>query len=236
MVKSVLNVPTPTKKKAPKREYVNIITPVGLLSFPYLHKIDSGRAESSDKFSAEIYIPKAVWQKEGKDVYEKILKVGREYFKNPKLKLTEFKNPILDMDTVTGKEVLDYQKGCIRIRAKAGADQKPTIIGPQKIDAKFPVWTDEQVAAIKGGDFGRILGSVYAYPQQGGGVAIGLNFFQFAKVGKAIGQGRSKQLEALDEIEVQVDSPDEMVDTDDEALASGHSADDEDTDPDMKFA
>jgi len=212
-------------KKAPKKEYTNIITPIGVLSYPYLLKPDTGRTESSGKYSAEIYVPKAVWAKEGKPVVEAILKVAREYFKNPKIKLSEFKSPITDMDTV--KDAKDFQKGCIRIRAKAGVEHRPVVIAPTKVDDKFPVWTDEQVATIKGGDHVRLIGSVYGYPQQGGGIAIGLNFVQFAKVGKAIGEGRMAQLKELEEIEVEVDSPDSMVDVEED--------DSDDTDPMMQF-
>lgn len=211
--------------KTKKREFITVFTPIGTLSFPYLVKPDTGRAESSNKYSAEIYVPKAVWAKEGKPVVEAILKVGREYFKNPKLKLTEFKNPITDMDSL-GKPLEDYQKGCIRIRAKAAQEYKPTVIGPQKSsEGKFPVWSEDQVKEIKGGDQVRLICSPYAYSQQGGGVAFGLNFVQFAKEGKALGQGRMKAIEALGEIEVEVDSPDEMVDTEDT----------EDEDPMMSF-
>lgn len=217
-----------------EKEYVNVTTPIGICSFPYLVKPDTGRKESSNKYSCEIYIPKPVWAKEGKPVVEAIMKVAREFFKNPKLKkLSEFKNPITDMDTVA--DVKDYQKGTIRIRAKAGSlfsgktDQKPTVIGPRKDPEtdKFPILTEEQVAAIKGGDHVRLIGGLYGYTQQGGGISIGLNFVQFAKEGKAIGQGKMKQLESLGEIEVDVDSPEEMVDTEE--------SDEEEVDPAMQF-
>ncbi len=209
-----------------KKEVINVTTPIGVCSYPYLLKPDTGRAESSNKYSIEIYVDKATWAKEGKPVVEAVMKAAREYFQNPKLKkLSEFKNPITDMDTV--KDVKDFQKGCIRIRAKAGADFKPTVIAPRKDPDtdKFPVLSDEEVAKIKGGDHVRLIGTLFGYSQQGGGIALGLNFVQFAKEGKAIGQGRMKQLESLDEIEVEVQSPEEMVDTEDD-----------DVDPSMQFA
>lgn len=218
-----------------KKEYVNITTPIGICSFPYLAKPDTGRKESSNKYSIEIYIPKPVWAKEGKPVVDAIMKVAREYFNNPKLKkLSEFKNPITDMDSV--KDAQDWQKGTIRLRAKAtslatpGAkkDQKPTVIGPRKNPEtdKYDMLSDEEIAKIKGGDLVRLVNAgVYGYEQQGGGIALGLNFVQFAKEGKAIGQGKMKQLENLGEIEVEVDEPEEMVDTEEE----------DDVDPAMKF-
>ncbi len=220
-----------------EKEYTNITTPIGLCSFPYLAKPDTGRKESSNKYSCEIYVPKTVWAKEGKPVVDAILKVAREFFDDPKIKsLAKFKNPITDMDTQ--KDVKDYQKGTIRIRAKAsssfspgGKDQKPVVVGPRKDPetGKFPKLSDEEVAAIKGGDFVRLIGGVYGYSQQGGGIAIGLNFVQFAREGKAIGQGKMKQVEELEEIEVDVDSPEEMIDTESEEDSE------EEVDESMKF-
>lgn len=207
--------------KKEKRENVKIVTPIGMVSFPYLAKPDTGRKESSNKYSVEIFIPKAAWQKQGKELVEKLLGFARVYFDDPKLKkLSQFKNFITDMDTQ--KDIKDYQVGTIRIRAKAGSlhsgetDQKPTVIGAIRNPdtEKFDVWTDEQIAKIKGGDFGRIIGNLYGYTQQGGGISLALDFFQFQKEGKAIGQGKMKAIEDLDELEVEVDSADEMVDTD----------------------
>ena len=218
-----------------EKKYTNVTTPIGICSFPYLVKPDTGRKESSNKYSCEIYIPKPVWAKEGKPVVDAIMKIAREFFKNPKLKkLSEFKNPITDMDTVS--DAKDYQKGTIRIRAKAsssfspgGKDQKPTVIGPRKDpeSGKFPILSEELVAAIKGGDHVRLIGGLFGYTQQGGGISMGLNFVQFAKEGKAIGQGKMKQLENLGEIEVDLDSPEEMVDTEE--------SDEEEVDPSMQF-
>lgn len=215
---------TKNNKGKKEKEYLTVYTPLGRLSYPYLVKPDTGRKESSNKYSAEIYVPKAVWMKEGKPVVDAILKVAREYFKDPKLALADFKSPLTDMDKE--RDVKDYQKGTIRIRAKASSlftpsdptDRKPIVIGPQKNpdSNKFDPWTDEQVTKIKGGDYVRLICSPYGYSQQGGGVAFGLNFVQFGKEGPALGEGKMKSIEALGEIEVEVDSPDEMVDTEED--------------------
>jgi hypothetical protein len=208
------------KTVAKKEEYVTVYSPLGILSYPYLTKPDTGRKESSNKYSAEIYVAKSTWVKEGKQMVDDVLKVARKFFNNPKLKLSEFKGPFTDMDNATdskGKKIEpeEWQKGTIRIRAKAGAEYKPTVIGPRKDPEtdKFPVLTDEQVSNIKGGDYVRLIGTVYGYSQQGGGIAIGLNFVQFGKEGKALGQGKMAQIKDLGEIEVEVDAPEEMVDT-----------------------
>jgi hypothetical protein len=205
--------------KAKEKKYVTVYTPIGIISYPYLHKPDTGRKNSSNKYSAEIYVPKAEMASEqGKAMIAGVLEVAREYFGKPKMKLADCKGPFTDMDTVPNCE--DWQKGHIRIRAKAaydevrGVDNKPVVIGPRKDPntLKFPVLTEEQVKAIKGGDHVRLICGVYGYEQQGGGIALGLNFVQFAKEGKALGQGKLKAIESLGEIEVEVESAEELVD------------------------
>lgn len=225
--------PVKNKAKAKDKEYVTVYTPIGILSYPYLVNPDTGRQESSGKFSAEVYVPKATFATDGKQLVADVLKIAREFHGDPKLKLADIQNPFKDMDTV--KDAQDWQKGKYRIRAKAGvkgmaegdlAKYRPTVIGPRKDEnGKFPVLSLEEVKAIKAGDEVRFICSVYGYSQQGGGVALGLNVVQFAKVGKALGQGKLRAIEELGEIEVEIDSPEDMVDTEVE----------EATDPEMSF-
>lgn len=240
------------KTKKEESKFVTVISPIGIVSYPYLIKPDIGRKESSMKFSAELYVPKPVFLSEGKEMVAQVLKVAREYHDDKKLNLSDIQSPFKDMDTV--KDALDWQKNTFRIRAKAGKKDmsqdewnkyRPTCIGPVKNEeGKFPVLSLEEIAAIKGGDHGRFICSVYGYSQQGGGVALGLNFFQFAKVGKALGQGKLKAIEGLGEIEVALDDPSSMVDTeeDDEVkpVKKGKKEvvqeEEDDTDPMMQFA
>lgn len=231
-------------KQKDKTKYLTLYSPVGMCSYPYLVKPDTGRKESSNKFSIEIFVPKARFAEEGKEFAAQILNFAREYYKKPKLKMSDFKGPITDMDN--DKDCPDYAKGCLRIRAKAGNAKdlektlaaKPKVIGPRKDPEtkKYKEWTDEQIAAIKGGDDVRLVCGIYGYDQdpsydpetskrERGGIALGLNFVQFIKEGKALGQGRMKAVENLDEVEVTPDNPDEIVD----------QAEPEDVDPAMDF-
>lgn len=207
------------KKK--EKEYVTIYTPIGIGSWLYLVKPDIGRKESSLKFSAELYVPKADFLKDGKQMIADVTKVAREYHDNKKLNLNDITNPFKDMDTV--KDCPEWAKGTYRIRAKAGKKDmteaewnqyRPTVIAPRKDEnGKFPQYTLDEIKEIKAGDYMRFICGVYGYSQQGGGVALGLNFVQFVKEGKALGQGKMKAIENLDEVEVTVDSPEEMFDT-----------------------
>ena len=199
-----------TMTKKGKKENVIIYTPVGVLAWPYLHAPDTGREYSDSKYKGDLFIPKDVWVKEGKPIVDAVLKVAAKAYENPKIKLTDFKHPITDMDKE--KEQKPYEKGCIRIRAKS--QFQPVIIGPKKdASGAFPKLTSEQIEKIKAGDNVRFICAVYYYPQQGGGVAFGLNFVQFGFEGAAIGQGNLKAIESLNEIEVELDILSEMVDT-----------------------
>lgn len=218
------------KKK--EKKYTTIYTPIGIGAWLYLVKPDIGRKESSGKFSVELYVPKADFLKDGKDMVTAVTNVAREGLGNKKLNLNDIQNPFKDMDTV--KDCPEWAKGTYRIRAKAGRKDmaeadwnnfRPTVIAPRKVDEKFPIYSLEQIKEIKAGDFMRLICSVYTYEQKGGGVALGLNFVQFVKEGKALGQGKMKAIENLDEVEVTVDSPEEMFDTEES----------DDTDPMLAF-
>jgi hypothetical protein len=194
-----------------KKENVVIYSPIGRLSYPYLAAPDTGRKESSNKYGAEIYIPKAVWATAGKEIMAAALKVIVDATGDKKAKLKDFKLPFFDMDTKA--DAADWQKGTIRFRGRS--QFKPKVIGPKKgSDGTFPVYSDDQIKDIKAGDYVVFIGNLYWYSQQGGGVALGLNFVQFAYPGEALGQGSSMAaISNLGEIEVEVDDASSMVDT-----------------------
>lgn len=211
-------------KPKEKKKYVNVTTPIGVGSWLYLIKPDIGRENSSNKFSAELYVPEATFMRDGKEMVATVLQTAREFFNDKKLNLKDIKSPFQKMDDLPDDKVQPWQKGTFRIRARAGRlnppmqesewDQfRPTIISPQKnADGKFEIFDMDEVKNVKAGDYLRFICSVYGYTNKGGGVALGLNFVQFVKEGKALGQGRMKQLEKLDEIEVTVDDVDDMED------------------------
>ena len=192
-----------TKKKSKeaasaKKESTKVLTPMGRFSFPYLAKPDEGRKYSSGKYSVDLLIKKEDFKTEGKSLRDMVLKVGRQFFQDDSLELSDFKNPFKDMDKVD--DVADYQKGCILIKAKS--DYQPVIFGPDKAQL-----SSDEIAAIKGGDYGRLIVTVFGYEQQGGGVTLALSAVQFARAGEALGTGVKQYLSMIDEIEVTADEP-----------------------------
>lgn len=215
------------KQKAKKKsERVHVMTPVGRLVYPYLHKPDEGRQYSDGKFKTDIIFPKETWKEEGIHLVKAIVQVGREYFGNPKLQLKDFKNPIKDGD----EKSLEHYKGHYVITPKS--QFKPEIVGPDK--QKF---TDDRIERIKGGDYARLVVSVFPYEQQGGGVTLGLDVVQFAKEGEALGGGRTAQIEMLDEISADLadlDDEDDMEVEEEKEEVSGIDDDDEEEE-EVKF-
>lgn len=171
-----------------------IYTCRGTISFPYLSKPDTGRTYSDDKFKGDLIIDPETWKKEGKPMVDAILKVAEMHF-GKKLKITEFKSPLTIMGA--GDDVPERFKNSIMLRAKSKF--KPTGYGPNKVEGKFPELTPEQVAAIKGGDTLRLIVNLYGYSQSGGGIAAGLNGYQFIKVGDPMGQGKTRELSLLED-------------------------------------
>lgn len=230
------------KKETKEDKYVTVYSPVGICSYPNLHAPYRNPKKPTEpgKYGVDLYIPKEVFIKEGKDFVAGVLKIAKRY--NPEWKtLDDFKHPICDCDKEIKKsEIQEYQKGMIRVRAGSNEEDKngqklqpPIVIGPHKVDDKFPIFDMEQIKAIKGGDYGRIICNPYGWTFMGkSGVSLGLAFFQFAKPGKPIGQGRMKAIEKLDEISVEVDSPDEMIDKENDS----EDNDSNEVDPMLSFA
>lgn len=222
------------KKQAVKEKSDKVIvySPLGRFSYPYFTAPDTGRANSDNKFKTELMIPKAVWAKEGQEMIAAVLSVAADYFKKPKIQLKDLVSTIIEdgveskkrrhpfTDMALEKDTPDVWKDCVRLRAKS--DFEPWFIGPKKgADGKFPRLTKEEIAELKGGDYGRLCCVVYSYSQQGGGVTLGLQGVQFAHAGEAVSQGATKQIEGFSEIAVELDDPSEMVDTEAKAEEAG---------------
>lgn len=172
-------------------------TPIGQISYPYFDKPDSGRENSSNKYSGDLLIPKDVFIKDGMALKQGVLDVGRSFFNDQTLTLKDFKHPFKDTDTIN--KISDpAQKGCILIRARS--TRKPLVVGPDKKELDL-----ERIKSLKGGDWGRYVVWIYGYSQQGGGVTFGLNLVQFAREGAAFGGGSTQNLEFIEELEVTLD-------------------------------
>lgn len=214
-----------------KAERVTLWIGPGRLSFPYLSAVDTGREFSDGAYKTDLLISKATFKEKGQPWQDAVLKVGRDTFgKNFKLVGGKQRIPFKDMDKDESVEN-EAMKDSILVRAKSAPRKmpdgsvkparKPLIIGPRKVGNTFPELSAEEIAAIKGGDWGMIQVTVGAYKQKtkeyDGGVTFYLNAVQFWKPGDAFGQGRSKLLETAEELEAEgleeaedndVDSPD----------------------------
>lgn len=229
---AIAAAPPATGGKKVKKEKVIVYSPLGRFSFPYLVTPDTGRPNSDGKWKVELMIPKSKFETECKGLVAAVLACASEYhgrsiksLKELTKKVTEEVNgvetttvkrlhPFTDMDEE--RDCPEVFKGHIRIRAKSTF--KPLVIGPHKNeDGKFDALPEEVVKQIKGGDYGRLVMVVYAYSQSGGGVTFGLNGVQFGYAGDPIGQGALKQVQDMSEVEIPMDAPENMIDTEEAA-------------------
>lgn len=200
-----------------KKKQARVMTPVGILSYPYLVKPHEKGEFADGLYKADLFITKADFQKDGQTLAKAVVEAAREGSGNNKLTLKDFRHPLADVATLkeTSKASLPafLREGHIRLRAK-GYNNKPFVIKPRKENGKIVQLTDEEAAAIKGGDFARFYVSPFWYTKGEPGVALYLHCVQFVSTGEAIGQGREAVLNEIDEIEVPVDdiSLDESLD------------------------
>lgn len=194
---------------AKAKERILIKTCVGKLLFPCLVEPET-REMNLGKYHTTLLITKEDWKsKEAcKVMRENILKAGRAYFGDSSLKLTDFNHPFKNGD----EKEQEYMHGHIVVAAKS--DFIPKVVGPDRKEL-----SREQIATIKGGDYGLIVANAYGYNRNGNtGISLGLQVVQFARPGEAIGGGAAAALEMLDEMEVEVDG---LEDEDLENLDAG---------------
>ena len=200
-----------------KNESVKVMTPVGILSFPALDKPDAQGRYDKDKYKASLMIPKeAMKTPQGKKFAKTILTVGRKHFGDKKLTMKDFTHPLIDGD----EKNPEYNAHHYVIIAKN--KRQPTLIGPDKTPL-----TSEQISKLKDGDHVRFVVGVFGHDHNGGGVSLGLDLVQFSHEGEALGGGRTAALELVDELEVELEEPDEEAEDDDEV-----EDDEEDNDDD----
>lgn len=202
-----------TKKKK-QVDKVKFVSGIGMLSYPHIASPDTGRAESSNKYSVDLLLPADTFKEENTGLIKAVLQVGREYFEDDSLTLSDFKNPFYDMDE--DEDCDPRLKGHIRIRAKS--EFEPLVIGPKKNSkGQFDALDTEEIKNIKGGDFAKISGVVYPYSQKGGGVTISLDVVQFVQAGEPLGQGKKAFLDMMGEVEVDVDEVNDEEESDDDS-------------------
>jgi hypothetical protein len=196
-----------------KKPKVMVWTPPGMVSFPFFAAPDVGRQYSDNKYKADLLIPKAMFKEKGKPLQEAVLSVGKSYFGEKfKIKDGVWQTPFKDTDK-NEKITHEKMKNCILIRAKAGFNKdkqqayKPVFMGPRKnAQGQFPELTQEEIMAIKGGDWCLFYVAVYPYDPTkdapAGGVTLGLNAVQFWKADEGFGQGKSVVFGTASELEV----------------------------------
>ena len=202
--------------KNDKPEFVTLWTPPGFFSFPYLAEVDNGRQYSDQAYKTDLIVSKDVIKSDARSValQKAVLKVGQD-FHGKAFSLKDdgkFSTPFKDMDQ-SEKELPERFKNCILIRAKSGPNKKkgtparqPIFIGPRKgADGKFPLLSKDEIAAIKGGDFGLLSVNIYAYAGSKSvlpGVSLALNAVQFWKKGEGLGQGVGKLIDTAEELDI----------------------------------
>ena len=209
-------------KKEEKKERISIWTPPGRFSYPFFAEPDNRGHEYSDGcYKCDFFIPKPIFKEKAAELQKLVLFVGQEeHGKAFTLKSDEYYVPFKDMDLeeeVKNEAFLN----CIMIRPKAKPSKKdggkparqPLFVGPRKNESgKFDKLTQEEIAAIKGGDWGRCYVDIYAYTTKPtktnplkGGVTFGLRMVQFWKEGDAFGQGVATLLNTVEELESELD-------------------------------
>jgi len=198
---------------------VTVKTPSGRLLYPHLVEQNTQGKYPSNAWETQLLISKADWKKEGKELREAVLAVGRDYFQDPKLTLDDFPNPIKDGDDKEQELYHDH----ILIRAK-NRQAPPRIVNVKKKDLD-----EDEIAAIKSGDYGRLVVTVAPYEPQGGGVTLYLTIVQYITKGVAIGGGAAAALELLDEVNID-DLEEDEEETDEEETEEDEDEDDESLD------
>lgn len=183
-----------------------VVTPLGFISFPYLAKPDTGRPNSSGKYTAQLFVSLEDFKKDGGPLVQAVLKQGRTLpGMSPTATLKDFKHTIKMTDSLTpekrAKLPESVRTGFVQINV---ASTKAPIVK----DAKQRLMTPEEINQISGGDVCRFVVAAYTYKQQGGGVALGFNVCQFKEKGPVAFGGGKSGVELLDDLQVElVDDP-----------------------------
>lgn len=180
-----------------------VLTPLGFISYPYLARPDTGRPNSSGKYTAQLFIAKEDMKSQGMSLLAAVLAKGKE-LKGPNATLKDFKHTIYDVDQLSPEKKAKLPEavrtGFIQINC---ASTKAPIVK----DAKQNILSSDDIARIGGGDVCRFVVAAYTYKQQGGGVALGLNIVQFKEKGPVSFGGGASGVELLGDLEVKMEDP-----------------------------
>lgn len=177
------------------------VTPLGFISFPYLAAPDTGRPNSSGKYTAQLFVSKEDFKKDGGPLVKAVLTAGRNKF-GPNATLDSFKHTIYDVDSLPPEKRAKLpelvRSGYIQINV---ASTRPPIVK----DAKQNLMSLDEVQKIAGGDVCRFVVAAYSYNQKSGGVALGFNACQYKEKGSvSFGSGKSG-VDMLSDLEVKME-------------------------------
>jgi hypothetical protein len=182
-----------------KKEIVRVVTPVGRLLYPAIAAPNPADAKyDAGKYTCGLLVESGKFEEEIKQIAAAILKVGKDVFGADKVKTLKDINQPLRKGTEDDPE---YMRGHYLLKGKS------TYV-PSVIDAAKRDMSPDEVAKIKGGDWGRLVLTVYGYSNKSSGVSFGLDVIQFARPGEPLGGGKSKSIQLLEEIEVDMDDID----------------------------
>ena len=191
-----------TDPKEYKSFKTSIVTPVGIINYPYLHTPDT-KFNDKGKFKASLLLTKEDLASEaGLQLKRKVLELAREYFKDDKITFKDFNHPFRDLDKLQ-ENLEEPLKGKIELRAQ-------TSFKPRIVDAAKQAMSTEAIEGIKSGDFCRFIVNIYGYPKSKlsiAGLGFNLEVVQFVRVGEPIA-GVSTKVNMLDDIEVKLDDLD----------------------------
>lgn len=167
-------------------------TPRGRINYPYLVTPDEGREYSDGAYKVDFLIPESDFV--GSELEKAIMQTAIAEFGADKAKKVKLPQKFLkDEDGIP-----DSLKTYVQIRAKNKNDR------PLVVDAQKEELDEDQIAKVKSGDHAILFLTVYPYPQQGGGIALGLDIVQYIKKGEPFeGTGNARKLAQLAAIEVE---------------------------------
>lgn len=185
--------------KPEKSQKVRCVTPAGRFSYPFFVEPKTGGQYPSNKYEVDLLVtPQDFNSAAGKVLQDAVVLAAQDLFGDSTISSwEEFQSPFKEVEGPDGETY-------IRIRAKSA--YKPTVYNAQKEEMD-----DEEIAEVKGGDFGRLVVTLYAWDKKEGGVSLNLDSAQFWKRGEPFGQGRSAAIEMLDEMEVTMEDLDESA-------------------------
>lgn len=190
--------------KPEKNQKVRCVTPPGRFSYPFFAEPKTGGQYPSGKYEVDLLVtPNDFNTTVGKVLQDAVVMAAQDLFGDSTISSwEEFQSPFKEVEGPDGETY-------IRIRAKSA--YKPTVYNAQKEELD-----DEEIGEIKGGDYGRLVVTLYAWDKKEGGVSLNLDSAQFWKAGEAFGQGRAAAAELLDEMEVPLEDMEEPAEESDE--------------------